>query len=248
MPRRRILSIALVSITSIFCIGCASARITPDTKHTEPTKKTQLSPDEVIKMISPAVVTIVATKDLPIYKPDKYEIGDPIASARKYENGIYREVSAGSGFIIENGLILTNNHVVNIDGADYSIILNNGTEYESKVVRRDTENDIALLKLKNDIDKLPAIRLGDSEEIQIGQNVVSLQNSGTVISVNQNISAGAIYLTGLIQTDIPFTPGDSGGPLVNMYGEVIGINTAFSTMSEDEGFAIPINLAVTILD
>ncbi len=159
-----------------------------------------------------------------------------------------REVGTGSGFIIENGLILTNNHVVDIDGADYIVMLNNDTEYDAVVVNRDSINDVAILRIKSSINTLPSIRIGDSDTLNVGQNVLANGKSGVIKSTNFDIVTSTKTLSSLLQTDIPIESGDSGSPLLNSYCEVIGINVAFSEDSQDVGFAIPINKAKALLD
>ena len=184
----------------------------------------------------------MATENLPIYKKDfdpTFEDG--------VEKGMTKEVGSGSGFVIENGLVLTNNHVVDIDGADYSVITHDGTKYEAVVLHRDSENDVAVLKIRSYTLASTGATLGDSSALEVGQAVLSGKEVGIIKVLSVDILASAKSLNNLIQTDIPIESGDSGSPLVNMYGEVIGINVAFSDDSRDVGFAIPIDIIKALL-
>ena len=164
--------------------------------------------------------------------------------------------AAGTGMIVSpDGYILTNKHVV--DGANkVNVILDDGTEYENaKVVGTDPINDVAFIKI-NDVSNLPAVTLGDSKTMNVGQQVIAIGNAlgqfqntvteGIVSGLNRSITAsdssGAAYerLTDLIQTDAAINSGNSGGPLVNAAGQVIGLNVATSS-ANDIGFAIPIS-------
>lgn len=171
------------------------------------------------------------------------------------------EVGSGSGFIVhKTGVIITNKHIVIDDEADYTIIANNGKKFESEVLFRDPYNDIAILriiKLKIGAVKFPVVKLGDSDKIQLGEEVMAF---GNALGIFQNtVSEGIISglgrhilaqvdleskckeMDGLIQTDAAINPGNSGGPLVNIKGEIIGINTAAIKDAENIGLAIPIN-------
>lgn len=164
--------------------------------------------------------------------------------------------AAGTGMIVSaDGYVLTNKHVV--EGANkVNVILDDGTEYENvKVVGMDPINDVAFIKI-NDVSGLPAVTLGDSKTMNVGQQVIAIGNAlgqfqntvteGIVSGLNRSITAsdssGYAYerLTDLIQTDAAINSGNSGGPLVNAAGQVIGLNVATSS-ANDIGFAIPIS-------
>ncbi len=161
----------------------------------------------------------------------------------------------GSGFIIsEDGLILTNNHVVE-KADEIRIKTLDGKEYEAKVVGRDPKTDIALvqIKVKGNLPK-PA-KLGDSEAIRVGDWVIAVGNpfglgntvtSGIISAKGRVIGAG--QYDDFLQTDAAINPGNSGGPLFTMSGEVVGINTAIVAQGQGIGFATPINMAKEILD
>jgi serine protease Do len=168
----------------------------------------------------------------------------------------FKARSLGSGFIIDpKGFIITNNHVV--ENADEIIVkLSTGKEFKAKVVGRDAKTDIALIELKGASD-LPAVKLGDSDNLQVGQWVVAIGNpfglentvtAGIVSALGRHINQGPY--DNFIQTDAAINPGNSGGPLLNTKGEVVGINTAIFSRGGGNigiGFAIPIGLAHEIV-
>lgn len=158
----------------------------------------------------------------------------------------------GSGVIIDsNGLILTNFHV--IDGATgrIKVTLADERRFEATVVGTDAASDLALLRVA--ASKLPALPLGNSDRLVVGQAVIAIGNAlwieggptvtaGIVSALNRSMEQpGLPYLHHLIQTDAAINPGNSGGPLVNLRGEVVGINTALIPSAHGIGFAIAIN-------
>lgn len=162
----------------------------------------------------------------------------------------------GSGFIIDpNGIILTNNHVV--DGADeVTVHLTDKREFKAKVLGTDPKTDIAVIKIEG--KDLPVVKLGKSENVNVGEWVAAI---GAPFGLDNTVTAGIVsaksrnlpdeQFVPFIQTDVAVNPGNSGGPLFNMKGEVIGINSQiFSTSGGFMGlsFAIPIDLAVQIKD
>jgi serine protease Do len=161
----------------------------------------------------------------------------------------------GSGFIISpDGDIVTNNHVV--DGAtEIKITMSDGREFTAKILGRDPKTDVALLKIE--ARNLPLIPLGDTSEIQVGEPVMAI---GNPFGLEQTVTTGIVSATGrvigegpyddFIQTDAAINPGNSGGPLINARGQAIGINTAIVSRSGGSvgvGFAIPVNLAKTVI-
>jgi serine protease Do len=161
--------------------------------------------------------------------------------------------SLGSGFIINtNGLILTNDHV--IEAADViKVITYDEREYEARVVGRDPQTDVALIKIPPR-QPLPTAPLGDSDALRIGEWVMAI---GNPFGLSHTVTAGIVSAKGrvigvgqyddFIQTDASINPGNSGGPLFNTRGEVVGINTAIISGGTGIGFAIPINLAKALL-
>jgi len=222
---------------------------------------------QVIKQISPAVVSVIISKDMPVYK--EYYEEDPFEEffwedspfefkipQYKQEGTEKRQIGAGTGFIVlPEGMVLTNKHVVATENAEYTVITNDGKEYSAKILAKDPVQDLAILKIEGDSFK--PVKLGDSSSLQIGQTVIAIGNAlgefentvsvGVISGLGRTITAsgGGMLetLEDVIQTDAAINQGNSGGPLLNLAGEVIGINTAMALQGENVGFAIPINLA-----
>ena len=163
-----------------------------------------------------------------------------------------RQQGVGSGFIMSReGYILTNNHVVE-DAERIKVKLAGGKEFDGKIVGRDPKTDLALIKIEASPDLQP-LRLGDSDELKVGNWVVAV---GSPFGLEQTVTAGIVSAKGrvigsgpydnFIQTDASINPGNSGGPLINLQGEVVGINTAIIASGQGIGFAIPINMAKEI--
>jgi serine protease Do len=164
----------------------------------------------------------------------------------------FRQKSLGSGFIINrDGLILTNNHVIE-NAEDIVVKLENEKEFKAKVVGRDVKTDIAVIKIDG-ASNLKAVTLGDSDALRVGEWVVAI---GNPFGLEHSVTAGIVSAKGrfigqgsydnFIQTDAAINPGNSGGPLLNLKGEVVGINTAIFSRSGGNigiGFATPINIA-----
>jgi len=209
---------------------------------------------ELAKIVNPAVVNI-STTQLP-KRPQYNNHGrDPYNQlleqflGPKFKRAQKARHSLGTGFIIrEDGLILTNNHV--IESADIiKVQLSEGSDqlFEAKVVGKDKRTDIALIKIITKT-KLPTIKLGSSKGLQVGEWVSAFGNpfghghtmtKGIVSALGRNITE--INRFSFIQTDASINPGNSGGPLVNTKGEVIGVNTAIDARAQGIGFAIPID-------
>ncbi len=203
---------------------------------------------------SPAVVSIGASKvsqrnphaDDPRFR---FFFGDPSADAR--------QVGLGSGVIVSaDGYLLTNNHV--IEGADeIEVRLADGRQAAATVIGTDADTDLALLKI--DLPDLPAIVLGDSLTLQVGDAVLAI---GNPFNVGQTVTAGIVSALGrkglglstfenFIQTDAAINPGNSGGALVDAAGRLVGINTAIFSRSGGSmgiGFAIPVATARQVMD
>lgn len=181
-------------------------------------------------------------------------------SATVTSTGIYGNTStgssSGSGFILtDDGYIVTNCHVIE-DATSLMVTAYDGTEYEATLVGKDSTNDVAVLKV--DASGLPAVTLGSSHDLVIGDMVAAIGNPlgklsatqtvGYVSGINREVATGGITTISMIQTDAAINPGNSGGPLFNMYGQVIGITTAkysgttgSGASIEGIGFAIPID-------
>lgn len=213
---------------------------------------TQQAFSNVVKAVNPAVVNIstISKKKLvqPFFEMSPFfeDFFDGRGGVPQYR----RENSLGSGFIIsKDGYIITNDHVVR-DAESIRVTLSDEKTYNGKVVGSDPKTDIAVVKISAKGD-LPVAVLGDSDKLSVGQWAIAI---GNPFGLNRTVTVGVISATGrsnmgietyenFIQTDASINPGNSGGPLLNVYGEVIGINTAIVATGQGIGFAIPINMA-----
>ena len=222
----------------------------------------------VAKKAGPAVVFVqvekVVVKRGPAFEP--FPFGSPFDFfgdefferffGRRFPRK-YRQMGAGSGFIIsKDGYIITNNHVV-ADADKVKVKLADGREFNAKIVGTDPASDVAVLKIE--AENLPVLPLGDSDKIEVGEWVLAI---GNPFGLTQTVTVGVISAKGrsgvgitdyedFIQTDAAINPGNSGGPLVNLRGEAIGMNTAIFTRSGGYmgiGFAIPINMVKIITE
>jgi serine protease Do len=161
--------------------------------------------------------------------------------------------SLGTGFVIsDDGLIVTNNHVVE-DVEKIEVVFSDGTRSEAEVVGTDPKTDVALIRAKADRTYAP-LALGDSDALLPGDWVIAV---GNPFGLDHTVTAGIVSATGrdigqgpyddFIQTDAAINPGNSGGPLLNLAGQVVGINTAINPQANTIGFAVPINMAKDIL-
>jgi serine protease Do len=219
----------------------------------------------VVKRVLPEVVNISSSKVVKV--PTGFSPGmDPFF--QQFFGGNLRqgnqaprsekEQSLGSGVIVSpEGYILTNNHVV--DGAtDIRVTLSDKREFNARVVGTDPHTDIAVLKV--DAGALPAITIGDSSKVDVGDYALAI---GNPFGVGETVTMGIVSAKGrtnlgiedyedFIQTDAPINPGNSGGALINDHGELIGINTAIIAHGSDGnqgiGFAVPVNLAHEVMD
>lgn len=230
-----------------------------------------------VKEISPAVVSIIISKDLPIFEeyfewpfeeffgPGPFEFQVPQYRQKGIEK---QEIGGGTGFVVsQDGLVLTNKHVVLDEEAEYTVLTNDGRKFSAKVLAKDPVQDLAVLKIEQEketnnegkvvLKPFPVAKLGDSNKLQIGQTVIAIGNAlgefrntvsvGVISGLGRTITAsGGSFieiLEDVIQTDAAINRGNSGGPLLNLKGEVIGINTAMALEAQSIGFAIPINKA-----
>ena len=211
--------------------------------------------NDVAEEISPSVVSIDVTAVGEAQ--DIFGLSQPIERR-----------SAGTGVIIsEDGIVVTNRHVIPAGTPEVSITLSDGTELENvRVIGRTSESDsldIAFLKIEDKEGKtLKAAKIGDSGQVKVGEKVIAIGNalgqfqntvtSGIISGFGRSVIAGdsnsAETLQNLFQTDAAINEGNSGGPLVNMMGEVIGINTAIAGEGENIGFAIPVNDIKGLID
>lgn len=272
--------LAIVALTS-FVIGMmisSGLKITPDTTAIEkdsaeggggsPINNSQVFVNLAEKLM-PATVNISTTK---IVKRRKRSYHQPFREGDPFRDFFgdeffdrffgqmpqrdYKLRSLGSGFIIdEEGYIITNNHVIE-EADEIKVRLSDKEEYDAKIIGKDIKTDIALIKI-DPPNGLPFVKLGDSDELRVGEWVMAI---GNPFGLNQTVTVGIVSALwrkigagpyeNFIQTDAAINQGNSGGPLFNTHGEVVGVNTAiFSTSGGNIGigFATPINLAKNVV-
>ena len=233
--------------------------------------------EEEIVLPEPITITeTIKEKELVVPRVDSTEVVSIAEIATKTivqvqvgqrdENNDFFTIGGGSGVVIKkNGLIITNHHV--ITGADeIRVVFEDGRMYEAELIGSDQLTDVGLIKIQK--TDLSPIEIGNSNKIFVGDLAVAIGHpltlgaeptvtTGIVSALNRRLDVGndamnsAVTLFGLIQTDAPITRGSSGGALLNKNGELIGITTAIATAdvgAEGLGFAIPINLALNIVD
>jgi len=226
--------------------------------------KTNQAITEVAATVKPSVVNIASTKTLkhsgamsPFFQDPFFKrfFGDNFGFSEKPRE--YKQSGLGSGVIVrKDGFILTNNHVIR--GADeIKVTLHDKREFKGQVIGTDQKTDLAVIKVE--AEELPEIRLGDSDELKVGETVLAIGNpfglnatvTSGIVSAKGRANVGIADYEDFIQTDAPINPGNSGGALVNIRGELIGINTAiFSTTGgyQGIGFAIPSNMAKVVME
>jgi len=265
-------ALALVVVSALG--GFGAARVSRLVANNPPATYKLANPNEgpsqtgfapVVKKVLPEVVNISSSKvvktptgmgDMPMDPFFQQFFGGP--------NGMFqapraqREHSLGSGVIVSpEGYILTNNHVV--DGAtDVRVTLPDKREFQARVVGTDPKTDVAVLKIS--ATALPAVTIGDSSKVQVGDYALAI---GNPFGVGETVTMGIVSAKGrgnlgiedyedFIQTDAPINPGNSGGALINDRGELVGINTAIIAHGSDGnqgiGFAVPSNLARQVMD
>ncbi|HEX8959974.1 MAG TPA: DegQ family serine endoprotease [Geobacteraceae bacterium] len=209
----------------------------------------------LVKAVTPSVVNISTVSKKKLVQPffQFSPFFDDFFGGRQRPQ-YRRETSLGSGVIInKEGYILTNDHVVK-DAESIRVKLSNEKVYDGRVVGEDHKTDLAVVKI-NAKEELPTAVLGDSDKLQVGQWAIAI---GNPFGLDRTVTVGVISATGranmgietyedFIQTDASINPGNSGGPLLNIYGEVIGINTAIVAAGQGIGFAIPINMAKQVV-
>jgi serine protease Do len=216
--------------------------------------------------VSPSVVYISATRIIK-YRSPGFGFRDPMferffgPDAQDMpgpQEREFKQPGLGTGFIVDSkGYILTNYHVV-AQADELKVTLSDGRSFSAKRVGEDERTDLAMIKLEGDVKELPTAKLGDSDQLQVGDWVIAIGNpfgfehtvsTGIVSAKGRKLAAGGPYEY-MIQTDAAINPGNSGGPLVNLRGEVVGINTAIFSATggyQGIGFAIPINAAKEVL-
>ena len=221
---------------------------------------------DLVESSAPAVVNITSTREVAQRQSNNYggipdEMLERFGIPRQYRETpqAKREaVSYGSGFILKENYILTNYHVVE-DATEVIVSLSDRREYVAEIIGVDQLSDLAVLKV--DGDDLPVVRVGDSDELKVGDWVVAI---GSPFSFDFSVTAGIVSAKGrsiqnnnignyvpFLQTDVAINPGNSGGPLFDLDGNVVGINSQIYSRSggyQGLAFAIPINVAVDVAD
>jgi len=220
----------------------------------------------VVKQASPAVVSVVISKDVPVY--EQYVETQPFGDFFQFQVPKTRQIGtekqiigSGTGFIVSNdGMVLTNKHVVAEKNAYYEVITAEGKKYPAEVLAKDPLQDLAIIRIKKATSSqeiFPVVRFGNSNSVVVGQTAIAIGNAlgefsnsvsvGVISGLSRSITAsgGGISenLEDIFQTDAAINKGNSGGPLLNLKGEVIGVNVAVAEGAQSIGFAIPVNKA-----
>jgi Do/DeqQ family serine protease len=217
---------------------------------------------ESVRMVAPAVVNITTARVVEQRVNPFGSIFPELSPLfRDYmgqgQTRRYTATSLGSGVVIDGHqrLVLTNAHVIS-GASQIQVRLRDGREFDAELVGADPDFDLAVLHLKGQGD-LPQAKLGDSDEIMIGETILAIGNpfgfshtvtTGVISALGRSVKSERSVYTDFIQTDAAINPGNSGGPLVNILGEVIGLNTAIQARAEGIGFAIPINKACRVVE
>lgn len=266
---------AIFSLASAFVAGLVAYRASASLRLPAATVQTSASSDvsapvqtatlaaveagvkSVAKSVSPSVVSILVSKDVPIYKTDPFGFFyQPSGTVRK-------QIGGGSGFFVrKDGYVLTNKHVVSDPNASYSVILSTGEELQGKVLAFDPVTDLAVVRayVSENVpyeSAQPVSFVASTSDIEVGSFVVAIGNAlaqfqntvtfgvvsglGRSIEANDASNGSSEELSGLVQTDTAINPGNSGGPLVGLDGRVVGINTAVTQGANGIGFAIPLS-------
>ena len=209
----------------------------------------------VVEEVAPAVVSVLVQKPRgEIYQSTPYGnyfFFPETLSQEEAEELV--EIGGGTGFFVtSDGLVVTNKHVLLDETASYVVVTNDGEEFSATIVAVDPFLDIGVLQVRG--SDFPTVTFGDSQNIQIGQTVIAIGNSlsefrntvtkGVISGIDRQIRAGDFggsteLIEEAIQTDAAINPGNSGGPLINLFGQVIGMNTAIRSDAQAIGFAIP---------
>jgi Do/DeqQ family serine protease len=255
---QRWLAIAVFVVVGVAPLVSAAQDRSPDRRVPSSPNELRLSYAPVVKRVAPAVVNVYAAKTVAVRNP---LFDDPIF--RRFFGmpggpGDQVQRSLGSGVLVDaSGLVVTNNHV--IEGADQvRVSLPDKREFEAEMVLKDSRSDLAVLRIKAQNERFPALELADSDALEVGDVVLAI---GNPFAVGQTVTHGIVSAVArtqvgitdyqfFIQTDAAINPGNSGGALVDLSGRVVGINTAIfsrSGGSQGIGFAIPANMVKVVV-
>jgi serine protease Do len=221
------------------------------------------------------VVSIIISADVPIYERYYEDFWSPFNGffgsngfgwqiPRERQIGTERqEIGGGTGFFVSaDGYLVTNKHVVDQAGVDYSVVTHDGETYDVEVVAKDPSLDVAILKVDSDTT-FPFLSFAEIKDLRLGESVIAIGNAlaefpnsvsvGVVSGLSRDIVASDGFrlresLEGVIQTDAAINRGNSGGPLINTKGEVIGVNVAVAGNGENIGFALPGNVVSSVYE
>lgn len=217
-----------------------------------------------VKAVRPAVVSIVVKHKLKVGGAEIITVNPQTGEVSREKTPVTeeeKEYGRGTGFIVrQDGMIVTNKHVVNADNPIITVFLNDGNSYPATVMGKDPLNDIAILKIEG--KNFPTVLIGNSDDLEIGQTVLAVGNSlglyqntvtkGIVSGVGRSVTAGdgrglLETIPDSIQTDASINHGNSGGPLITLDGSVVGINTATINGAQGVSFAIPMSIVTPIV-
>lgn len=263
--RRRLAAVAGVFALGLLALGAAApAQETLVPEKMVPRNRGDLtvSYSRVVKLAAPAVVNVYVVQQVQRQRSPFFD--DPFF--RRFfgeESGSENtrpQASLGSGVIVSpDGLVVTNNHVVQSEGAAaIKVALSDSREFEAKIILRDERSDLAILRIEGDKD-FPYLPFADSDSLEVGDIVLAI---GNPFGVGQTVTSGIISALArtrvgisdyqfFIQTDAAINPGNSGGPLVDMNGRIAGINTAIYSRSGGSlgiGFSIPSNMVRVVVN
>jgi Do/DeqQ family serine protease len=253
---RRLVLILLLAVTTL--PAAAQTRVPPSSREL-----IHLSFAPVVKKAAPAVVNVFSRRIVRTAQGPAALFNDPFFRrffGDQFPLGVPRERvenSLGSGVILDaGGLVVTNHHVIK-DAQEVLVVLADRREFEAHVLLSDERADLAVLKIAAPGEKLPALEIGDSDQLEVGDLVLAI---GNPFGVGQTVTSGIVSalartigtndFRSFIQTDAAINPGNSGGPLVDLDGRLVGINTAIFSQSGGSigiGFAVPTNMVRIVL-
>ena len=236
----------------------------------KPKQVSDLSIAQVVEKANKSVVSIEVYQQVPVYEntPTAFNFNDLFSNffltpqIPKQIGTEERKVGGGSGFFVTaNGMLVTNRHVVDFQGATFKIVTSTGKKHTATLLASDPVMDVAILKVSG--GTFVPLSFGDSSSLQLGQSVVAIGfalgqfnnsiSSGIISGLGRSVIAGNglgqnELLDSLIQTDAAINPGNSGGPLLDLRGNVVGVNVAVAQGSQNVGFALPANFVSKIVD